>query len=249
VQLEIEKYAGSSRPPGKQSANAGPASKRAFQLMDDVNAVPTKTDRIESWFQVLRTGTTRERLGVVREMVEKISPGEAKAIIKIYPEEGDRVRWGLIRVLGELRIEPATPLIISDLRSAFHTECAIEALGKIGSEEAYNAIREYVTEHPESAIIALLPLAKTGKQKAIKYLHPYLSHEMAILRQAAVQALASIKTAESLQALKEQLCTERDEKVRSSLFQAVHSMQAVLLPDITATTIQKPESVSSLRNL
>ncbi len=249
VQLELEKYAGSSSMAVKANVNAGPAANRAFQLTDEVNAFPTKTDRIESWFQVLRTGTTRERLGVVREMVDKISPGEAKAVIKIYPEEGDRVRWGLIRVLGELRIEAATPLVISDLRSAFHTECAIEALGKIGSEEAYNAIRDYVTEHPESAIIALLPLARTGKQKAIRYLLPYLSHEMAILRQAAVQALASIKTVESLQALKEQLCSERDEKVRASLFQAVHSMQAVLLPDITATTIQKPESIPGIRNL
>jgi hypothetical protein len=249
VQLELEKFSGSPGMPGKASANIPTASRRAFQLIDDVNAIPTKTDRIESWFQVLRTGTTRERLAVVREMVEKISPGEAKAVIKIYPEEGDRVRWGLIRVLGELRIEPATPLIISDLRSAFHTECAIEALGKIGSEESFNAIREYVTEHPESAIISLLPLAKTGKQRAIKYLLPYLGHEMAVLRQAAVQALASIKTVESLQALKEQLIIERDEKVRSTLFQAVHSMQAVLLPDITATAIQKPESISGVRNL
>jgi hypothetical protein len=249
LQIELEKFSGLTSLVRKVDSNPGAVSKRAFYLTDDFSTVPVKTDRIESWFQVLRTGTTRERLGVVREMVDQISPGEAKAIIKIYPEEGDRVRWGLIRVLGELRIEAATPLIISDLRSAFHTECAIEALGKIGSEEAYNAIREYVTEHPESAIIALLPLARTGKQKATKYLQRYLSHEMAFLRQAAVQALSTIKTVESLQALKEQLCSERDEKVRASLFQAVHSLQAVLLPDITATTIQKTDIVPNVRNL
>jgi hypothetical protein len=249
LQLELEKCSGSANTAKKVEPNVSPVSKRAFYLTDDAKAVSPKTDRIESWFHVLRTGTTRERLAVVREMVERISPGEAKAIIKIYPEEGDRVRWGLIRVLGELRIEAATPLIISDLRSALHTECAIEALGKIGSEEAYNTIREYVTEHPESAIIALLPLAKTGKQKAIAYLHHYLNHEMAFLRQAAVQALASIKTAESLQALKEQLGIERDEKVRSSLLQALHSLQAVLLPDMAETTIQKIDSFSNAHNL
>jgi hypothetical protein len=249
LQVELAKFSGLTGPAKKIDASPNSASKRAFYLTDDLNAVPVKTDRIESWFQVLRTGTTRERLAIVREMVEQITSGEAKAVIKIYPEEGDRVRWGLIRVLGELRIESATPLIISDLRSAFHTECAIEALGKIGSEDSYNAIREYVTEHPDCAIIALLPLAKTGKQKATKYLQRYLNHEMAILRQAAVQAMATIKTAESLQALKEQLCIERDEKVRSSLFQAVHSLQAVLLPDITATTVQKSEMVPSARNM
>ena len=249
LQVELEKVPGVTNLSKKADSNPTSAQTRAFYLTDDLSAVPAKTDRIESWFQVLRTGTTRERLSVVREMVEQISPGEAKAVIKIYPEEGDRVRWGLIRVLGELRIEAATPLIISDLRSSFHTECAIEALGKIGSEEAYNAIREYTTEHPESAIIALLPLAKTGKQKATKYLQRYLSHEMATLRQAAVQALATIKTVESLQALKEHLCIERDEKVRVILFQSVHSLQAVLLPDITATTLQKAENIANTRNM
>jgi hypothetical protein len=249
LQMEFEKFSGLTSLAKKVDTSTNTIANRAFYLTDDYNTVPAKTDRIESWFHVLRTGTTRERLAVVREMVDQITPGEAKAIIKIYPEEGDRVRWGLIRVLGELRIEAAAPLIISDLRSAFHTECAIEALGKIGSEEAYNVIREYVTEHPESAIIALLPLARTGKQKATKYLQRYLSHEMAVLRHAAVQALAIIKTVESLQVLKEQLCNERDEKVRSSLFQAVHSLQAVLLPDITTTTIQKAESFPTVRNM
>jgi hypothetical protein len=196
---------------------------------------PIKTDRFESWFHVLRMGTTRERLAIVREMIEKITPVEAKAVLKIYPEEEDRVRWGLIRVLGELKIEAATPLILSDLNSPLHTECAIEALGKIGSYEAYTAIREYVMAHPESALIAMLPMAKTGKQRAIKNLSGYLNHEMAVLRQAAIQALASIGSMESLKLIKAQMYVERDEKVRASLFQTVHSLQAILEPAITAT--------------
>jgi serine/threonine protein kinase len=72
---------------------------------------PKKSDRIESWFGILRTGTTRERLAAVREMVDKLEPSEAKAILKLYSEEGDRVRWGLIKALGELNIQAATPLI------------------------------------------------------------------------------------------------------------------------------------------
>ncbi len=224
----------------------GSLAAKGFLPADDPELPPVKTDRIEAWFRVLRTGTTRERLAIVREMVDKITPAEAKAVLKLYSEEGDRVRWGLIRVLGELRIAAATPLILSDLNSPFHTECAIEALGKIGSDESYNAILEYVMEHPESAILALIPLARTGKQRAIKYLRNYLSHEMAVLREAAVQALASIVTTESLQALKEHLCSERDEKVRSSLFHAVHSLQAVLSPDIKAA-IQDAETVSDSR--
>ncbi len=206
---------------------------------EDEIVPPVNTDRIESWFRVLRAGTTRERLAVVREMVEKLTPAEAKTIVKLYAEEGDRVRWGLIRVLGELRIEAATPLILSDLNSPFHTECAIEALGKIGSTEAYNPIKEFVAEHPESAMIALIPMARTGKQRAIKALQHYLRHDMTVMRLTAVRALSSIESVEALQVLKECLCLESDEKVRSTLFQAVHTLQGVLLPSL-ATTLQSP---------
>ncbi len=230
----------------KSDISANPPAKE-FLVADESLLTPAGNDRIEGWFQVLRTGTTRERLASVREMVDRITPAEAKAVLKIYPEEGDRVRWGLIRVLGELKIEAATPLILSDLNSPFHTECAIEALGKIGSDEAYNSIREYVLQHPESAIIALLPMARTGKQRAIKQLRRYLSHEMAVLRQAAVRALASIRSPEALHELKEHLCVERDEKVRSALLQAVHSLQAVLLPDIAGAN-QDTQIIQKSRN-
>jgi hypothetical protein len=247
LQIELEKFMGLANPGNRSAASNCPPEKNGFTISGDMALPPMKTDRIESWFGVLRTGTTRERLGVVREMVEKLSASEAKAIVKIYPEEGDRVRWGLIRVLGELRIEASIPLILSDLRNSFHTECAIEALGKIGCDEAFTPILEFITEHPESAIIALVPLAKAGKQKSVRHLQRYLNHEMAVLRQAAVQALASIASAESLQILKEHLSIENDEKVRSTLFQAVHSLQGITLPDIT--TIQKPERLPNVRNL
>jgi len=229
---ELEKW---PEYPGTKNAelHAVPPAPKLFNVLEVDAAPPAKTDRIEGWFRVLRAGTTRERLAVVREMVEKLTPAEAKTIVKLYAEEGDRVRWGLIRVLGELRIEAATPLILSDLNSPFHTECAIEALGKIGSYEAYNQIREFVSSHPEGAMIALLPMARTGKQRAIKNLQSYLAHDMAVLRLAAVRALASIESVESLHVLKEHLCVERDEKVRSALFQMVHTLQGVLLPSLT----------------
>jgi hypothetical protein len=208
----------------------------------------TKTDQLESWFGVLRTGTTRERLAAVRDMVDKITPADAKAVLKIYSEEGDRVRWGLIRVLGELKIEAATPLILNDLSSPFHSECVIEALGKIGSDEAYIPIREHVRAHPESALISIIPMAKTGKQRAVKDISGYLNDEMAVLRQAAIQALASVGSAEALQLLKDRLCIERDERVRAGLFHAVHSLQVLLEPGIAAT-IQNSATVSAMRSL
>ena len=226
---ELEKC---SEYPGIRIPEAATVPVRPFFPADPHTAPPAKTDRIEGWFRILRAGTTRDRLAIVKEMVEKMTPAEAKTIVKLYAEEGDRVRWGLIRVLGELRIEAATQLILGDLTSSFHTECAIEALGKIGSDEAYGAIREFVASHPESAILALVPMAATGKQRAIKELRGYLEHETIALRQEAVRALACIECVESLQALREHLCVETDEKVRTTLFQAVHTLQNLLLPSL-----------------
>ena len=241
LRLELENCSIAAIPGVRQLSPVAAPAKKTFAMGRFSSMPVVNVDRIESWFGVLRNGTTRERLAVVREMTDKILPSEANAVVKLYPEEGNRVRWGLIRVLGELKIEVATPIILNDLKNSFHTECAMEALGKIGSDGAFIAIRDYIREHPENALIGLLPLARTGKNKAIKCLRPYLSHETANLRQAAVQALASIRSAESLQILKERLYIERDEKVSSGLFQAVHSLRAVLFPDIT--NVQKIESI------
>ena len=208
---------------------------QALRASDDPVRLPAKTDRIEAWFAVLRTGTARERLAAVRDMVDKIDPSEAKAILKLYSEEEDHVRWGLIRVLGELKIQAATCLILNDLRNPFLSEHALEALGKIGSDEAFHAIREYLMEHPESAAHALLPLARTGKQRSIRYLRRYLSNEMPSLRRAAVHALATVASEDALRALKEHLCMEKDAGVRSTLFQAVHTLQSILLPEFEIT--------------
>ncbi len=233
LEMELEKCQ-DVVPRKKREAPAEGSSKVQLSIKDSF-PIAEKFDRIEAWFQALRTGTTRERLAAVREMVDKIEPAEAKAIIKLYPEEGDRVRWGLIKVLGELKIHAATPLILNDLRSPFHAECAIEALGKIGLEESYNALLAYVMEHPESALISIMPLANTGKKKSVKFIRNFLNDEMSVLRQAAVRALAFIGSEECIQCLKERLCVEYDEKVRQSICQAIHSLETSLLPDMEAT--------------
>jgi serine/threonine protein kinase len=228
---------------GERGEITGAGHAREIFAVDDSKVPAVKTDRIESWLRILRTGSTRERLDGIREMVDQISPGEAKSLLKLYPEEEDRVRWGLIRVFGDLRIEAATQLILGDLGSPFHTECAIEALGKIGSDKAFNAILEHVMKHPESAVIALLPMARTGKQRAVRYLRSYLSHETADLRQAAVHALASIPRAESLRALNDRLRVERDKDVCSCLLQSVQSLEEILFSSPARTA--QPDNITS----
>ncbi|HYK90051.1 MAG TPA: protein kinase [Acidobacteriota bacterium] len=187
-----------------------------------------KLDRLDAWFQTLRSGTTRERLAVVREMVEKIEPREASAILKLFPGEGDRVRWGLIRVLGEMQIAAATPMLINELNSPFHRECAVEALGRIGSDEAFKPILEYIEENPHSAVMALLPLARTGKERAIVHLRKYLPHDLAVVRQAAVRGLSAIRSTGVLQILKDRLPLEHDERVRSVIVQSIHALEGFL---------------------
>ncbi len=197
---------------------------------ETVDTWSDKTDRIESWFLVMRTGTTRERLATIRNMVDTIEASEIKAILKLYSGENDRVRWGLIRVLGDLKIPSATPLILNDIKSPFHAECAIEALGKIGAYEAFGEILKYIEGHPENALIALTPLAQTGKERAIPYICNYLKNDVSVVRQASVRALASIKSEQALKALKERTSIERNKTVRTSLLEAVYSMESTLLP-------------------
>jgi hypothetical protein len=214
-----------------QEGNQGGDSKGSSAepvLNETIQLCNAKSDRIDSWFQTLRLGTTRERLAVVREMVEQMEPREAAAILKLFPGEEDRVRWGLIRVLGELQIGAATTMLINELKSPFHRECAMEALGRIGSEEAFNPILEFVTQNPHSAVIALLPLAQTGKERAIPHLRGCLADELAVVREAAVRALATIRSAEVLRILKDRLSLEKDERVRSSIVQAALSLEGFL---------------------
>ena len=198
-------------------------------LIEPIHLCRHTVDRIESWLHTLRTGTTRERLTAVREMVEKMEPREAKAILKLFSGEGDRVRWGLIRVLGELQVAAATPMLIKELKSPFHRECAVEALGRIGSYEAFNPILDYITENPDGALMALTPLARTGKQQAIGYLRSFTGHDLAVVRQAAVRALSEIKSADALQMLRDILPVEPDERVRNSIVQSIRGSEGSVL--------------------
>ncbi len=211
----------------RQGISAQPSSIDRPRENGNMSDAP-KPDRLERWFRVLRAGTTRERLSVVREMVEQMEPGEANGLLKIFPGENDNVRWGLIKVLGELGVPAATPMIIAELKNSYHRECAIEALGKIGAPEAFQPLRDFLAQHPESAVIALLPLARTGRLKSLRYLHPYLSHEMATVRQAAVRALGAVEAQESLRLLEECLPREHDERVRTAYRQSIRRLESSL---------------------
>ena len=189
------------------------------------------SDRVEGWLELLRSGTTRERLGVVREMVEQMQPGEANAILKLYTGEEDKVRWGLIRVFGELKIVSAIRMIIGELRSPYHRECAVEALGRIGAEEAFGPILDFIARNPDAAIMALGPLASTGGARAVPHLRPYLSHPLAVMRQAAAKALSATPSVDVLDLLRNRLARERDDKVRATLAQAVYGLESAGVRD------------------
>lgn len=212
------------------STAAGPAVKLEAEAKRVLEA---NSDRIEGWLRTLRLGTTSERLSMVREMVDKMEPCEAKAILKLFEGEDNRVRWGLIRVLGELRVSGATRMILDELKKPYHREVAIEALGKIGSEEAFPAIRQFLMENPESASLALLPLARTGKLRALKDLRHYLVDRLGVVRQSAVRAIAAIESQECLQVLKQHLSVEADDRVRKAVQQSIRSLEATLAEKAT----------------
>ena len=197
------------------------------------------SDRVQRWLELLRGGTTRERLAVVREMVDEMGPGEANALMKLYQGEEDKVRWGLIRAFGELKLSAAVRLILTDLKSPYHRECAVEALGRIGAAEAFEPILEFVSRNPDAAIMGLPALASTGRSRAVRHLVPYLSNSAAVLRLAAAKALGSVPSDESAAALRTQLARERDEKVRATLAQAVHGLENTHVADQNTVVLEK----------
>ncbi len=219
---DLETFPGVQRAPGADS-DAGEGAKP----VKDQNC-SGKSDRMEGWLRVLRLGTTKERLAVVRDMVEHMLPKEAAAVLKMFTGEEDRVRWGLIRVFGELKMRAATPLIVGELKNPYHRECAIEALGKIGAEEAFHPLRDFLARNPESATIALMPLALTGKQRSVRLLRPYLSHEMATVREAAIRALEAVETSDSFRLLEESFASERDDRVRGIFRQSLRKLDSAL---------------------
>jgi hypothetical protein len=186
------------------------------------------TDRVDRWLECLAHGTTRERLAAVKEMSLQMDTSEAQALLKLYGEVNERVRWGLIRVFGERRMASATCLILGELGSSYHRECAMEALGKIGAGEAFDAILEYVSCNPQAAGVAFIPLAQTGQAKALPHLRRYLRHEWTELRQMAARAVARIPARESIEVLQERLRDEPDERVRGEIWKGVRLIQSKL---------------------
>jgi len=200
-----------------------------------IEASSRNDDRIGPWLETLRTGTTRQRLAAVREMVEKLSQRDIRALLTLYADQKDRVRWDLMRIFGDLRVAAATELLIRELNNPYQRECAIEALGSIGSGEAFDPIRRFLVENPNSAMTALVPLARTGGPRAIDCLREYANHDMTVVREEAARALGSIATPESLQILNQRLAEEKDSRVRAVLRKSIRSIETNL-PDSQSAT-------------
>jgi serine/threonine protein kinase len=203
------------------------------------------SDSIEHLLELLRSGTAKVRLRVVKEMIGKLDRNTAAQLLELFPDESERVRWGLIIVLGELRVSQATPVIIGELKNPFLKEAAVEALGKIGSEEAFEPILHFLSDNPGNALSALIPLASTGKKRALDQLRKYLDHDMTVIRRQAVKALAVIGNAECRQIISHQLKLETDKTVRTALIEAIHDLEAKNLIQGEDDTI----TVSSVESL
>jgi tRNA A-37 threonylcarbamoyl transferase component Bud32 len=184
--------------------------------------------RLEQWLQTLRSGTTNERLAAVKEMTGLATSGEIDEILGNYRGYDEKVRWGLIRLLGNRRLTPALTMIAGDLDVPFLKECALEALGKIGAENSFDTLRSFLETHADIAFLALTPLAQTGRQRAVPLLFGYLDSETSSLRKAAIRALAQTESNEALQSLKQRLPEERDDSTRALIRASMRQLEEVL---------------------
>ena len=245
--------------PGQRFSQANEVAEQIDSIVSSLSSpltAPTKEElsrtprstypvlRVQPWLQELADGTIRQRLETVAEIVRTADDAEIAEMLCRFQQESDRVRWGLIRVLGERRVKEATSVILPELEFANHRECAMEALGRIGSDSAFEALLDYLSPESPASSMVLLPLAQTGKDRAVVHLVPFLSHPMVILRQAAVRALETIKATETLDLLRQFERSEPDDRLRQSTRSSIVALQRELsaagLQDETVTLHSSP---------
>lgn len=129
--------------------------------------------------------------------------------------------WNYGRTLGAILAEvgePALPGLIAalDQGNEFLLVIALEALGVIGSDQAFEPLRRYVSREPDSIYTgqALLALGRTGGKSAVPILLDYLraeglKHESWTLRLACF-ALGSLAEESTIDALSNVLSTHPD---------------------------------------
>lgn len=135
----------------------------------------------------------------------------------------------LADILGRRHEETAVPALIKALDDpAIGVRAsAADALGKIGSPEAGEAVWRRLQREPEESVrqMLILALGATGYRAAIPFLLSALKDPSPVIRGCAARALLDLRAKEALHRLEEALRSETDSFPRNQMTAAVSGLR------------------------
>jgi HEAT repeat protein len=155
-----------------------------------------------------------------------LSDANAARLIKALDHYDSRVRAGAAQVIGRLRIKSATDGLIkavNDSSSAVRF-ASIRALGEIGDEKLVQTITEQLNyyEKGEGAHASLTALGRIAHPSSVPVFQSYMSDKDPLLRRAAVEGLAHVGDAKTVEQFVQTVNQDEAEMVRAAMAFALH---------------------------
>jgi HEAT repeat protein len=155
-----------------------------------------------------------------------LSDAHAGRLIKALDHYDSRVRAGAAQVIGRLRIPSATDGLLKAVNdsSAAVRYASIRALGEIGDEKLVQTITEQLNyyERGEGAYASLTALGRIAHPSSVSVFQSFLKDKDPRLRRAAVEGLAHVGDAKTVEDFVFAVNQDEAEMVRAAMAFALH---------------------------
>jgi HEAT repeat protein len=155
-----------------------------------------------------------------------LSDAAAARLVKALDHYDARIRAGAAQVVGRLRVKTASEGLLKAVNdsSAEVRFASIRALGEIGDERTVQAITEQLNyyETGEGAWAALTALRRIGHPSSLPVFQSYLNNKDPRLRRAAVEGLAEVGDAKTVEGFVQTVNQDEAEMVRAAMAFALH---------------------------
>lgn len=155
-----------------------------------------------------------------------LSDAAAARLIKALDHYDPRVRAGAAQVIGRLRIKSAKDGLLKAVNDSSPAVRfgSIRALGEIGDETLVQPITEQLNyyERGDGAHAALTALARIAHPSSVPVFQSYLKDKDPRFRRAAVEGLAQVGDAKTVETFVQSVNQDEAEMVRAAMAFALH---------------------------
>jgi HEAT repeat protein len=155
-----------------------------------------------------------------------LSDAAAARLIKAVDHYDPRVRAGAAQVIGRLRTRSATEGLLKAVNDSSPAVrfASIRALGEIGDEKLVQALTEQLNyyERGEGAYASLSALGRIAHPSSVPVFQSYLNDKDPRLRRAAVEGLARVGDAKTVENFVQTVNQDEAETVRAAMAFALH---------------------------